>query len=105
MPTEKMEHTRTDNGKAHDDRWLIEILEHNVDFSPGSVSLNLLAGGANLNVVHYVFPSVNHVHYNKLAAIIEGTATEFGYHYRKQQVKDVFGIHFNYLKNIQGSKG
>jgi linoleoyl-CoA desaturase len=102
MPTEKMEVSRK-TATGINDQWLIEILEHNVDFSPSSRMLNLVAGGANLNVVHYLFHSVNHVHYNKLAEIIETTAAEFGLAYRKQQVKDVFGIHFNYLKNIQSS--
>ena len=101
MPTEKMESTKINNDHTVNDRWLIEVLEHNVDFSPGSTLLNLVAGGANLNVVHYLFPAVNHVHYNKLAAIIEETAREYGQQYRKQVLRDVFGIHFNYLKNIQ----
>lgn len=103
MPTEKMEHTRIAGNSNQNEKWIIEILEHNVDFSPNSIALNQLAGGANLNVVHYLFSSVNHVHYNKLAAIIENTAAEYGLLYRKQEVKDVFGIHFNYLKNIQNN--
>jgi len=103
MPTEKMEQARVNENNGQNDKWLIEILEHNVDFSPKNVMLNLLAGGANLNVVHYLFPSVNHVHYNKLATIVEKAAHDNGLHYRKQEVRDVFGIHFNYLKNIQNS--
>ena len=103
MPTEKMVQARMNENSSENDKWLIEILEHNVDFSPKNVLLNLVAGGANLNVVHYLFPSASHVHYNKLATIIEETALGHGLHYRKQQVRDVFGIHFNYLKNIQNS--
>jgi linoleoyl-CoA desaturase len=103
MPTEKMENSRVDTTNGQNEKWVIEILEHNVDFSPGSVTLNFIAGGANLNVVHYLFPEVNHVHYNKLAVIIEQTAKEHNLIYRKQVVKDVFGIHFNYIKNIQGT--
>jgi len=110
MPTEKMENTRgqgsSDPSSGTQDlnnRWAIEILEHNVDFSPNSSLLNLIAGGANLNVVHYLFPNVNHVHYNHLAKLIEETAQRHGLVYRKQSVKDVFGIHFNYLREIQNS--
>ena len=103
MPTAKMETARTNENNNANEKWIIEVLEHNVDFSPKNVLLNQVAGGANLNVVHYLFPSVNHVHYNKLASIIEETANEYGLSYRKQQVMDVFGIHFNYLKNIQHS--
>jgi linoleoyl-CoA desaturase len=103
MPTEKMESKRINDNKNLNEKWVMEILKHNVDFSPNSGFLNMVAGGANLNVVHYLFPSVNHVHYNKLAALIEETANEYGIHYRKQVLKDVFGIHFNYLKNIQST--
>ncbi|MEP7376656.1 MAG: fatty acid desaturase [Chitinophagaceae bacterium] len=103
MPTSKMENARMNDNKNAEEKWVIEILEHNVDFSPKSILLNQIAGGANLNVVHYLFHSANHMHYNKLATIIEETANEYGLAYRKQQVKDVFGIHFNYLKNIQSS--
>jgi len=102
MPTGRMEHTRT-SSNGPNEKWVLEILGHNVDFSPGSVCLNLLAGGANLNVVHYLFPSVNHVHYNRLAAIIDQTAHRFGLQYRKQNVKEVFGIHFKYIRNIQNA--
>ncbi len=101
MPTEKMENTRVMESTDLNNRWAIEILEHNVDFSPGSNFLNLLAGGAHLNVVHYLFPGVNHVHYPRLAKLIEETATNHGLVYRKQSVRDIFGIHFNYLREIQ----
>ncbi|TXH21203.1 MAG: hypothetical protein E6Q95_04230 [Chitinophagaceae bacterium] len=103
MPTEKMETSRSNNEEKQNEKWIIEILEHNVDFSPRNVTLNLIAGGANLNIVHYLFPDVNHVHYNKLASIIEKTANEYNLIYRKQEVKDVFGIHFNYIRNIQNT--
>ena len=103
MPTEKMEYSRSGINVNQNENWILEILEHNVDFSPGNVILNLIAGGANLNVVHYLFTDVNHVHYNKLAAIIETTAEEYNLIYRKQIVRDVFGIHFNYIKNIQNT--
>lgn len=104
MPTEKMEYSKHD---SHDnnDQWTMEILKNNVDFSPGIPAINLLAGGANMNVVHYLFPSVCHVHYNRMATIIDDLTNEFGLHYRKQVVKDIFGIHYHYIKNIQKMNG
>ena len=101
MPTEKMEHSRLSADNNYSDKWAMEILAHNVDFSPASRLLNNIVGGANLNVVHYLFPNVNHVHYNNLAKLVEETAQECSLLYRKQNVKDVLGIHFNYLKRIQ----
>jgi linoleoyl-CoA desaturase len=101
MPTEKMNHSKLSQENQYNDKWAMNILAHNVDFSPGNRLLNYLAGGANLNVVHYFFPGTNHVHYNKLAKLVEATAGEYGLLYRKQSVKDVLGIHFKYIKNIQ----
>ena len=103
MPTERMESTRTDESLGHNEKWIREILEHNVDFSPRNSSLSMLTGAANLNVVHHLFPDVNHVHYFHLSGIIEKTAHKHGLQYRKQLVKDVFGIHLKYMKNIQKS--
>jgi linoleoyl-CoA desaturase len=103
MPTEKMTSNKVLDSSDANEQWLVEILAHNVDFSPTSKFLNCMVGGANLNVVHYIFPGASHVHYNSLATIIEETANEFGLLYRKQEVKDVFGIHFTYLKNIQNT--
>lgn len=104
MPTGKMEQSRLLESNSYNDQWAVEILAHYVDFSPGNRLLNLLGGGANLNVVHYLFPGVNHVHYNKLAGLVEATAIEYGLCYRKQNVKDVVGIHLSYIKNIQGQE-
>jgi linoleoyl-CoA desaturase len=101
MPTEKMAHSKLSENNHYNNKWAMDILAQNVDFSPGSRFLNNLAGGANLNVVHYLFPGANHVHYNKLSKLVEETAKEYGLLYRKQNVKDVLGIHFNYIKNIQ----
>ena len=100
MPTEKMENSMLDEANVFNQKWAAEILAHNVDFSPRNVVLNNIVGGVNLNVVHYFFPDVHHVHYNKLSAFIEQAAASYNMVYRKQQVKDVFGIHFNYIKDI-----
>ena len=101
MPTEKMENAKLTMNNQVNEQWAFEILAHNVDFSPGSRVLNNLAGGANLNVVHYFFPNTHHVHYNKLASLVEETAKEQGVCYRKQNVRDVIGIHFSYIRKIQ----
>lgn len=100
MPTEKMEYSKHDSHN-NSDQWTLEVLKNNVDFSPGTPAINLLSGGANMNVVHYLFPSVCHVHYNRMATIIDDLTKQFGMHYRTQRVQDVFGIHYHYLKDIQ----
>ncbi|RYZ28168.1 MAG: fatty acid desaturase [Chitinophagaceae bacterium] len=101
MPTEKMKTNKLSQQATLNDQWVKEILEQDVDFSPSSRLLNLLVGGTNLNVIHYLFPNVHHVHYNKLAEIVEKTAIEYKVNYRKQSVIDVIGVHVNYIRNIQ----
>lgn len=103
MPTEKMENARLEAGNPNE-KWVLEILEHNVDFSPDTPLVNLLTGGANMNVIHYLFPNVSHVHYHQLSRLVKQTAAEFGLTYREQQVRDVFGIHFNYILNINAGQ-
>jgi linoleoyl-CoA desaturase len=44
-------------------------------------------GGLNYQVEHHLFPNVCHVHYRKLAPIVEQTAREFGLPYKS---KDTF---------------
>ena len=38
-------------------------------------------GGINLHVIHHLFPTICHVHYTPLTAIVKETAKEFGMDY------------------------
>ena len=101
MPTEKTEHPRYDAECNVNDAWAVEVLRHNVDFAPKAMSVNLLAGGTNMNAVHYLFPSVCHVHYCHLASLVENVSQKHGLHYRKQKLVDVVKIHVRYIRDIQ----
>ncbi len=100
MPTSPLTSSKEDANKNVNDFWLKEILLNNVDFSPKSHFLNFLVGGANMNVVHYIFPNVSHIHYVGLAKIIKETAEDFQIDYREQNVIDVFGIHWQYMMEL-----
>ena len=100
MPTESLNSSKEDANQNINDSWLQEILLNNVDFSPRSYALNFLVGGANMNVAHYIFPNISHIHYVGLAKIIRETAEEFHLTYRAQNVVDVFGIHWRYMMEL-----
>lgn len=101
MPTEPLEVSRGGQDQTPSNIWVEEILIHNVDFSPDSQALNFICGGANMNVVHYLFPHVSHIHYVNIAKIMKETTSEFGMVYRTQSVWKVPGIHLKYMLNLK----
>ena len=100
MPTEPMEVARITDNQQRNNAWVREIIKHNVDFSPESKFLNFICGGANMNVVHYLFPGVSHMYYTGIAKILKETAAEFEVVYQTQSVWNVFAIHFRYMLEL-----
>ena len=43
--------------------------------------LNWYIGGLNFQIEHHLFPNICHIHYRKIAPIVEKTAKEFGFPY------------------------
>jgi linoleoyl-CoA desaturase len=61
--------------------WAVHQLETTVNFSPRNKWLSWYIGGLNFQIEHHLFPKVCHVHYPKLAPIVQQTAKEFGLTY------------------------
>jgi len=61
--------------------WAIHEVESTVDFARGRPLLTWYLGGLNYQIEHHLFPKVSHVHYPRLAAIVEATCKEFGVRY------------------------
>ena len=57
--------------------WAIHQLETTADFSRGSWLITYYVGGLNYQTEHHLFPRICHVHYPKIAPIVEATAKEF----------------------------
>lgn len=86
-------------GKVNDS-WAGVQLRTSANFSMGSRFFDWTVGGLNYQIEHHLFPKICHVHYRKIAPIVEETAKEFGYPYH------VFGTfsegikaHFQYLRH------
>jgi linoleoyl-CoA desaturase len=43
--------------------------------------ITYFVGGLNYQAIHHLFPRICHVHYPKIAPIVEATAKEFGVPY------------------------
>jgi linoleoyl-CoA desaturase len=61
--------------------WIVHQLYTTADFAPKSRILSWFIGGLNFQVEHHLFPNICHVHYRKIAKIVEETAREFNFPY------------------------
>ncbi len=57
--------------------WAIHQLNTTVNFSRHNRWLSWYIGGLNFQVEHHLFPKICHVHYPKIAEIVQRTAEEF----------------------------
>jgi linoleoyl-CoA desaturase len=51
------------------------------DFARNNHFLNYYVGGLNFQIEHHLFPNICHIHYRKIAPIVEATAKEYGFFY------------------------
>ena len=100
MPTEGIEQPKIASYKETQNEWAIEILKYNIDFGPDNKFINLLFGGNNMNVIHYLFPDISHVHYVHLSKIVKNTVGEFGLIYRENTFFKVFGLPVKYFRQL-----
>ncbi|MBL4709281.1 MAG: acyl-CoA desaturase [Flavobacteriales bacterium] len=65
-------------------QWAVHQLETTLNFANKNRVLSWLIGGLNFQIEHHLFPNISHIHYRKIAPIIEATAIEFNLPYYKQ---------------------
>jgi linoleoyl-CoA desaturase len=61
--------------------WAVHQLYTTANFAPRNWLLFWFVGGLNYQVEHHLFPAVSHIHYKRIAPIVEQTAKEFNYPY------------------------
>jgi linoleoyl-CoA desaturase len=64
-----------------ENQWAIHELTTTSNFSKNNPLLSWYIGGLNYQIEHHLFPNICHVHYHKIAPIVERTAQEFGLKY------------------------
>ncbi|MBN2349058.1 MAG: acyl-CoA desaturase [Bacteroidales bacterium] len=60
-----------------DSSWVIHQLSTTADFGQKSRIFSWFVGGLNFQVEHHLFPAICHIHYKKIAEIVQKTAQEF----------------------------
>lgn len=68
------------DGVIHNE-WAVNEVLTTSDFAQNNSILNWYIGGLNFQIEHHLFPNVCHVHYRRIAPIVEKTAKEFGLYY------------------------
>lgn len=61
--------------------WAVHELRSTSDFARNNGFLEYYVGGLNFQIEHHLFPNISHIHYRRIAPIVERTAREFGYEY------------------------
>lgn len=84
--------------------WAVHQLATTCDFAPKNKILSWYIGGLNFQVVHHLFPNICHIHYPKLAKIVQDTANEFGLRYHVQPSFRSAVYHHTRLLKQFGSK-
>jgi linoleoyl-CoA desaturase len=69
------------------DEWAVHQIATTVDFAPRSRLLRWYLGGLNFQIEHHLFPRLSHVHYPRIAPIVQRICAERGVPYR---VHDTF---------------
>ncbi|HEU4716880.1 MAG TPA: acyl-CoA desaturase [Bacteroidia bacterium] len=81
--------------------WMIHELMTTANFSRRNRLLSWYIGGLNFQIEHHLFPGISHVHYHRIAPIVERTAREFGLPYnQKPTFFHAFISHVRMLKEL-----
>jgi linoleoyl-CoA desaturase len=81
--------------------WAVSQLYNTANFAPKSRFFSWYVGGLNFQVEHHLFPSICHVHYKKIAKIVEETAREYHLpYYSYQTFFAALSEHTKMLKNL-----
>lgn len=81
--------------------WAIHQMNTTVNFAPHNRLLSWYCGGLNYQIEHHLFPSVCHVHYPAIAAIVKQTAAEHGVPYLQNETfGKAFRLHIAALRRF-----
>jgi linoleoyl-CoA desaturase len=81
--------------------WAVSQLYNTANFAPKARLFSWYVGGLNYQVEHHLFPNICHIHYTKIAPIVEKTAKEYGIPYNlKPSFRSALLSHIHRLKEL-----
>jgi len=98
---EGTEYPTPDEDRSLEHNWAVHQLLTTTNFGNKNRWLSWYVGGLNFQIEHHLFPNICHVHYRKLAGIVQSTATEFGLPYKSyKSFWSALGGHARLLKQL-----
>ncbi|HTF21259.1 MAG TPA: acyl-CoA desaturase [Chryseolinea sp.] len=79
---EGTEYPSPDEQMSLEHNWTVHQLMTTTNFGNRSRWFSWYVGGLNFQIEHHLFPHVCHVHYRKIAGIVQATALEYGLPYK-----------------------
>jgi linoleoyl-CoA desaturase len=71
-----------DENRTLESSWAVHQMRTTTNFGNNSRWFSWYVGGLNFQIEHHLFPNICHVHYRKIAGIVQETASEFGVPYK-----------------------
>jgi linoleoyl-CoA desaturase len=72
-----------DDDNSLENNWAIHQLLTTTNFGNKSQWFSWYVGGLNFQIEHHLFPGICHVHYRRIADIVQETAQDFGLPYKR----------------------
>jgi linoleoyl-CoA desaturase len=83
------------------EEWAVHELRSTSDFARNNLFLEYYIGGLNFQIEHHLFPNISHIHYRRIAPIVENTAREYGFEYNlKPSFFKALSSHIQRLKEL-----
>lgn len=87
------------NSKIIECDWAVHELITTADFARNNLLLNWYIGGLNFQIEHHLFSNISHVHYRKIAPIVEKTAKQYGFYYNLKPT--FFNALFSHIRTLK----
>jgi linoleoyl-CoA desaturase len=99
--TESAEFPLPDEEHRLENNWAVHQLLTTTNFGNNSRWFSWFVGGLNFQIEHHLFPNICHVHYRKIAGIVQSTAKEFDLPYNSSPsfIDALYG-HLKLLKQL-----
>ncbi len=81
--------------------WAVHQVQSSVDFARNNRLVSWLVGGLNFQIEHHLFPTLSHVNYPAISAIVEKTCREYGVHYSAHPtLGGAVASHYRWLRRM-----
>ncbi len=79
---ETSDYAKPDEDRRMENNWAVHQVLNTADFAQNNKFVSWFIGGLNFQIEHHLFPHICHVHYPKIAKIVESVAGDFGIPYQ-----------------------